>query len=377
MRLADKMKQMLDAVIVGGGPTGLAASLLARNCGLEVAIVEPQEGTIDKACGEGLMPGAVALLATMGVRDLPAFPFHGISYIQGSQRVNARFSQGHGLGVRRLALHRAMADAADNAGVQRVKGRVMDLQDDGQKIEAKLHDGSTLHARWAIAADGLHSPTRKRLGLVIPTAWPERIGVRQHFSTPPWSENVEVYWTDEYEIYVTPVSNDSVGIAVLTRKIPQNGGAASILQRALAQVPHLSSKLGTPCSHVRGAGPFAQGVRQRVVGRVLLVGDAAGYLDPITGEGIRLGFATARAAVMAIAHRRPQDYERAWWSITRRYRWMTGGLLRIAGHPRTRALMFPVLTRVPQLMDLTLGLLDEDSGPARTTAASLASPSGA
>ena len=361
----DKMKQMLDAVIVGGGPTGLAAALIARNCGLEVAIVEPQNGTIDKACGEGLMPGAVALLATMGVRDLPAFPFYGISYIRGTQRVEARFSQGHGLGIRRLALHRAMADAADAAGVQRVNGRVTDIQDNGQQVEARLHDGTTMTARWAIAADGLHSPTRKRLGLVTPTHWPERIGVRQHFLTAPWSENVEVYWTDDAEIYVTPVSDDSVGVAVLTRKIPQQGGGANILQHALDHVPALARRLGDHCSHLRGAGPFAQGVRQRVVGRVLLVGDAAGYLDPITGEGLRLGFATARAAVTAIAQDRPQDYERAWWSITRRYRWMTGALLRIAGHPTTRSWMFPVLTRAPQLMDLTLGLLDEDSGPER------------
>jgi flavin-dependent dehydrogenase len=78
---------------------------------------------------------------------------------------------------------------------------------------------------------------------------------------------------------------------------------------------------------VRGAGPLRQSVRRRVAGRVLLVGDAAGYVDALTGEGIRTGLACARAAVEAVARADPAAYERDWRRLTRSYRLLTNGLL--------------------------------------------------
>jgi flavin-dependent dehydrogenase len=118
------------------------------------------------------------------------------------------------------------------------------------------------------------------------------------------------------------VAPDLVGVAVLSA-----GGGS--YEHLLAQVPSLVERLdgATWATPVRGAGPLLQRVRRRVAGRVLLVGDAAGYVDALTGEGIRTGLACAQAAVAAIATGHPGAYERDWRRLTRSYRVLTGGLL--------------------------------------------------
>ena len=100
---------MIDVLIVGGGPTGLGAAILAAEAGLHATILEPRPGPIDKACGEGLMPAAAAMLARMGASPAASHPFLGIRYIDGESTAEGRFPQGPGLGVRRTALHAEQA----------------------------------------------------------------------------------------------------------------------------------------------------------------------------------------------------------------------------------------------------------------------------
>lgn len=153
----------------------------------------------------------------------------------------------------------------------------------------------------------LHSLQRRALGLDVPPRGAERRGLRRHYTLTPWSEDVEVWWGPRSEAYVTPVAPRTVGVAVLTADV-------GTFDEHLADFPELAARLaeGTPASAVRGAGPFGRRSRRRVAGRVLLVGDAAGYVDALTGEGLSLGFAQARAAVGALARDRPGEYERAW-----------------------------------------------------------------
>ena len=100
---------MRDLVVAGGGPVGLAVALHAARAGLDVSVREPREGPIDKACGEGLMPGAVAELEGLGVRP-HGHPLAGIRYLDGSgagESVEAAFRFGAGRGVEgRVDLHR-------------------------------------------------------------------------------------------------------------------------------------------------------------------------------------------------------------------------------------------------------------------------------
>ena len=93
----------------------------------------------------------------------------------------------------------------------------------------------------------------------------------------------------------TPVADDLVGVAILFRDIGSVHGAGIRYDSLLTRFPELKARLAgmEPASSVRGAGPFEHRVASRVKGNVLLVGDAAGYLDPLTGEGVALGLATA------------------------------------------------------------------------------------
>src|SRR5271167_509906 len=92
-----------DVFIVGGGPAGLAAAIALRARGFGVTVADPALPPIDKTCGEGLMPGALAALGRLGV-SLPSqhcFPFRGIRFVRGSTSVDASFPNGTGVGIRR------------------------------------------------------------------------------------------------------------------------------------------------------------------------------------------------------------------------------------------------------------------------------------
>lgn len=332
-----------DVLVVGGGPVGLAAAIEARLAGYSVVVVEPRDGPIDKACGEGLMPGALAGVQRLGV-DPAGHPLRGISYLAGDRRTDHRFTADPGRGVRRTTLHAALSARANTLGVQHVTARATSLNQDATSVTA-----AGLRARWMLACDGLHSPFRRLLGLDH-TARPPRVpwhvpadgrrfGLRRHYRLAPWSDLVEVHWGANVEVYVTPVADDLVGIAVLGPPGTDHG-------RALAGFPALAERLaaGGDVGPVRGAGPLRQGSQRRTLGRVRLVGDASGYVDALTGEGLRVGLAQARAAVEHLDD--PAGYERAWSAATRDYRVLTRGLVTWAQSPARRAVV-PVAGAVP------------------------------
>ncbi|MFT6820112.1 MAG: flavin-dependent dehydrogenase [Myxococcota bacterium] len=349
------MSTQVDVIVAGGGPSGLAAALHAAQNGLSVVVIEPKPGVIDKACGEGLMPAAVRALEALDVHPETSFPFAGICYRDNGQSADGAFAGGPGLGVRRTVLHTALREAAERAGVQRVEGRVTDIVQTESTVTAAGHTG-----RYLIAADGLSSGIRAKLGLNLPSKRPNRLGLRRHYTMAPWSDRVEVFWSERAEAYVTPVADDLIGVAVLFDgdPIPPGKGAEAKYNTLLAEFPDLLERLtGKASTVVRGAGPFERRVRTRQVGRVLLVGDAAGYLDPITGEGIRMGLATAELAVQHIVRGDIQHYDRAWRRETRAYWWMTGGLLWARDRPLLRRQMVPLLRRMPWLFSRIVGVL--------------------
>ncbi len=328
---------MRDLLVAGAGPVGLATALYAARAGLDVALVEPRDGTIDKACGEGLMPGAVAALAGLGVEPR-GHPITGIRYLDHSRSAEAAFRRGPGRGVRRTALHSAMSDAVSAAGVKTFHRAVRSIEDRGEHLV--VDDEPTRHL---IAADGLHSPVRRLLGLERPASAPRRYGQRCHVAVAPWTSMVEVHWSPVGEAYVTPVAADLVGVAVLS-------DTRRPLEELLGAFPGLAQRLEGPVvSRVRGAGPLRQRARQRVAGRVLLVGDAAGYVDALTGEGIALGLAQARAAVAAVAAGRPQAYEAAWRRLGWRHQLLTQALLTTTRHRAVRARVVPAAAALPRV----------------------------
>ena len=338
----------LDLIVAGGGPVGLVTALEARRRGLQVAVVEPRPSPVDKACGEGLMPTAAGRLRALGV-TVQGRPFVGIRYVGLDREVAATFRHGPGLGVRRTALHAALSAAADRAGVCRVEGRVRELVDDGSAVAA-----AGLRARWLVAADGLHSAVRRQAGLDVPAGGrsPVRFGIRRHYAVRPWTDHVEVHWAAGHEAYVTPVADDLVGVAVL-------GPAGTGFDEALDALPALTARLrGAPAaSELRGAGPLRQTARTVRKGRILLVGDAAGYVDALTGEGLSTGFTAAREAVAAVADGHPERYPRAWSRATRRHRLLTETLLGLTAMPGPRRLLVPAAARLPRVFGAAVDLL--------------------
>ncbi len=332
-----------DVLVVGGGPIGLATAIEARLAGLDVVVVEPRADTIDKACGEGLMPGAVAALARLGVVPR-GHQLTGIGYRDGDRRVDHHFTSGHGLGVRRTTLHTALAERAAALGVRRAKGRVREITQDDHSVTA-----AGVRARWLLGCDGLHSSVRRLTGLEKPPApvhrrgraghERRRYGLRQHFQITPWTDLVEVYWGPTVELYLTPVADDVVGVAVL-------GSGRLDHARSLATFPEIAERLrgAAPASTLRGAGPLRQRTTRRTAGRVRLVGDASGYVDALTGEGLRVGLAQAAASIAHLDDAR--GYERAWSAATRDDRALTSGLVALATSPLRRAIV-PTAVHLP------------------------------
>jgi flavin-dependent dehydrogenase len=345
---------MQDVIIAGGGPAGLSAAILAAKAGLETTVIEPKVGVIDKACGEGLMPGAVTLLNQMGVKPSISRPFIGVRYIGEGGTAEGKFPAGPGLGVRRTVLHSALLKRAQALGVTIKEGRVEDIQ---QHEKHLIVNGQ--QARWLLAADGLYSSIRKSLALEQPSRRRPRYGLRRHYEVAPWSPYVEVYWTAEAEAYVTPVADNLVGVAILFsgEPLPEGHGAEQRYNLLLKAFPDLAKRLGNPVTSVRGSGPFERRLSGRQQGRVLLIGDAAGYLDPITGEGIRLGLVSATAAINCIQANRPQDYDQAWRKATRSYWWLTEGLLALRDRAPLRRAMIPFLRTVPGSFSRIVGVL--------------------
>ncbi len=343
---------MRDVVIAGGGPVGLAAALHAHRAGLSVIVREPRGGTIDKACGEGLMPGAVAELAALDVHPRGR-PLAGIHYLDSHGRglgATASFAAGAGRGVRRTVLHEALATAVASAGIPVEPRAVEDVRDLGDRV---LVDGEP--ARYLLAADGLHSPVRRLLGLEAPTAARRRFGQRCHVAQAPWTSYVEVHWSPRAEAYVTPVDDDLVGVAVL-------GDAGSRFDDLLADFPVLAERLTGDRTRVMGAGPLSQRVRSRAAGRVLLVGDAAGYVDALTGEGIALGLAQARTAVACVAADRPADYERLARRLGLRHELLTHALLRATAYAPVRRALVPAASRLPWVFGAAVNQLARPAG---------------
>jgi flavin-dependent dehydrogenase len=337
---------MIDLLISGGGPAGLFTALHASRAGLEVAVVEPRAAPIDKACGEGLMPGGLRRLQQIGLGPA-GHDLRGIRYVRGGRTAEARFRSGLGRGVRRIELHNALSQAAAAAGIRVERGSIHSVSQQSDCIHA-----GGFQARYLVAADGLHSPLRRSLGLTVPVGRTKRWGIRRHVEITPWSDFVEVHWGDDAEAYLTPVGERLLGIAILSR-------AQRSFDEHLRAFPELIERLGgaKAAGSDRGAGPLRHQARRQVAGRVLLVGDAAGYIDALTGEGLGLTFATASELVAAVLAGRPDQYQRRWRQLSRRHQLITRSLLASSALGPVRKALVPAARQLPGLFSATVNAL--------------------
>src|ERR1700680_2499172 len=375
--MADKAT---DLLVIGGGPAGLATAIAARLAGMSARVVERSRPPIDKACGEGLMPDAVARLGELGVALAPGegWRFRAIRYLEGETVAEGVFPRAGGLGVRRLHLHQALARRAAELGVElcwgvtahglapaaRSTGPGPLPADDPPLAAGAYTDRSGLElaaARWVIGADGLRSRVRRWAGLEGPPARRRRFGVRRHFTCRPWSDMVEVYWGADCEAYVTPVGADEVGVAMLW------SDRKARFDDLLARFPALAARLdGAPAaSRDRGAGPLLQRPRGVCRGNVALVGDASGYVDAITGEGLAVALHQSAALIAALAAGDLTRYAARHRRIGRLPDNMTALLLAVERRPWLRHRMVRALAAEPALFSRLLGIHARALPPAR------------
>jgi menaquinone-9 beta-reductase len=357
----------VDVAIAGAGPAGLAAAIHAARGGLSVVVFEREELPRDKACGEGIMPPGLQALERLGVRgQLDASdcaPIRGIRYLErDGSMLEGRLPGNGGLGVRRTALARVLLERARVEGVQlhpRTTVRAHRRSEGSIQVET---DAGTWEAAVLVAADGLASPLRAAEGLDLPARGPRRFGLRQHVRLRPWSDFVEVHLLDQLEAYVTPVGAERVGVAFLWEdgRVPPQVSWAALVER----VPALAERLrgAEADSTPRGAGPLRRRALTRVRARFVLLGDAAGYVDAITGEGLSLALVCAeslgRCLPEAVARGGAPTAFRPYLATCRReyrrYALVAGGVLALARRPRLRRLVLRMLAGRPALFSWLL-----------------------
>ena len=356
----------VDALVVGGGPAGLAAAIVLARAGVPTLLCEKKRFPVDKACGEGLLPTGVVHLRALGAAPyLDAyFPFRGITYYaSGGRGAAADFAEGPGWGIRRTTLSRALLQQAETLScLQIVAGTTAEpLRREGDRIFVRVgHD--VVRTRLLVGADGLNSRVRRWAGLDGRRPRWQRWGARQHFQLRPWGDHVEVYWSGRgVEAYVTPCGDACVGVAFLwdRRRFRQLRGGAGLFPSLLACFPFLQARLNgaPPLDAVAAMGPLQRRVPTPVAGGVLLIGDAAGYLDAITGEGLSLALAQAlsleetvvphlQAGAGAIRTAHLDAYRRRHRALFRPYCRFTSLVL--------------LLNRYPSLADRVVGALAAD-----------------
>ena len=329
--------------VVGGGPAGLVTAIALRRKGLRVTVADGGDFPSDKACGEGILPEGLAALGRLGIPldCSEGRVFRGIRFLNSKAYAEAIFPSGTGLGIRRVALHRQLVDAAESFGVELLwRTPVTSLTRNHVFLGTRK-----LTADWIIGADGFGSRVKSWAGLGSNPKSYLRFAFRQHFTCKPWTEFVEMHWCKLAQLYVTPVSNSEVSVVVLSRN-PQLR-----IREAFTHFPQVASRLAdaSAISVERGAVTGNSFVRKVYAGNVALIGDASGTVDAITGEGLSLAFQQAEHLAEAIANRNLESYELAHRRLRRRPALMARLLLLLENQPRLQERVVNVLAAEPDI----------------------------
>jgi flavin-dependent dehydrogenase len=346
-----------DVFIIGGGPAGLAAAIAARQRGFDVVVADGAQPPIDKACGEGLLPNAVEALARLGI-EIPSserFALRGIRFLDADRKVNAEFSTGHGMGVRRSVLHQSMIQRAREVGVTLLwKTAVSGISSVGV-----IAGQQTIAARWMIGADGIRSRVRRWAGVESLRKHQPRFAFRRHYGVRPWCNCTELHWGRNAQAYVTPVGAHDICVVLISRD-PQARFASIGLE-----FPQLAERLasGALIGAERGGVTQWCSLNRVFRGRIALIGDASGSVDAITGEGLSLGFHQALALADALESGDLRKYQAAHQRLARRPGLMGRLLLLLGNQPKLRNRAMRTLAAHPDLFARLVAVHLGDTSP--------------
>ena len=308
-----------EVVVVGGGPAGSAVACLLARRGRDVLLLDAARFPRDKVCGESVSPGAWPLLDAMGaserVRSLQPHPIRGMRLVapdgtpfRGEYRGGTRA----GFAARRLSLDAALLGSARDAGAEVREGvRVTGLlRERGAVAGVQADEGGeprTIRSRVTVGADGRRSVVARSLGLLRENPTMRRFAVRGHWEgMEALSDFGEMHGGGRGYCGVAPLSSTLANVAFVLDQADLAPAAADLegfyrawLRRSW---PHLAERLhgARLVEPPRAIGPLALDCDAVAVPGAALVGDAAGFYDPFTGEGITLALRTAELAAREI-----------------------------------------------------------------------------
>lgn len=345
------MSSTIDVFVIGGGPAGLAMAIAARQRGLSVAVADGMQPPIDKACGEGLMPDGLAALEQLGLQ-LPlaeAYPFRGIRFVSAMLSADALFpAEGFGLAARRTVLHRTMMERSAQVGAELLWGKaVTGIAPNGVQVGTDF-----VRARWIVGADGSNSRVRRWAGLKASYRPRLRYAFRRHYRVVPWADHMEVHWGTRCQGYATAVSDEQVCVALASHDPKLR------VDEGLSDLPWLRARLqnAEPVTTERGAITGNCRLKRVLRGNVALIGDAAGTVDAITGEGMGLAFGQAVALAACMERGDLKPYQQVHDRLTLRPRLMARLMLTLDGRPRLQHRTLQVFRKRPEVFRRLLAL---------------------
>jgi geranylgeranyl reductase family protein len=314
-----------DVLVVGGGPAGAAAGYWLAAAGHDVCVLERKAFPRDKTCGDGLTPRAVHQLAEMGLEEAIATRHHrhgGLRAVAHGITLELPWPEhpvfpSYGYVVRRRDLDQLVAEhaAAKGAVLRTATEAIRPLLRDGLVVGAAVKDKVTgevseVHARYVVVADGSLSRFGRALGTSRNKSYPQGIAIRGYFESPlsadPWIESaLDVHDRSGASMpgygWIFPLGDGTinVGIGLLsTFKGYKDVNTTHLMQEWAATAPERwgidpDAILAPPTG---GRLPMAGSIDPKVGPNWVVIGDAAGSINPFNGEGIDYAYETARMA---------------------------------------------------------------------------------